>query len=59
MGINFPSINQLSNLGLGMTAIEFEDMTTAENFYNSEDYTAAKTIRLLAAETDLILAEGL
>ena len=53
-----PKIKEGPDSGISVV-IEFEDMTTAENFYNSEDYTAAKTIRLLAAETDLILAEGL
>lgn len=39
--------------------IEFEDMDAAERFYNSEEYTAARAVRMLAAETDLVLVEGL
>lgn len=39
--------------------IEFENLDAANQFYHSDDYTAAKAIRLLAAETDLIIAEGL
>ena len=38
--------------------IEFESIETARKFYESEKYQAAKAIRELAAETDLILAEG-
>jgi uncharacterized protein (DUF1330 family) len=38
--------------------IEFENMEAANAFYHSDDYTAAKAIRLLAADTDLILAQG-
>lgn len=53
-----PTIKEGPDSGISVV-IEFEDMTTAENFYNSEDYAAAKAIRLLAAETDLLLAEGL
>lgn len=53
-----PTIKEGPDSGISVV-IEFEDMTAAENFYNSEDYTAAKAIRLLAAETDLILAQGL
>jgi uncharacterized protein (DUF1330 family) len=39
--------------------IEFDDIETARAFYHSEDYTEARTIREQAAETDLILVEGL
>ena len=38
--------------------IEFESIEIARKFYESEKYQAAKTVRELAAETDLILAEG-
>ena len=38
--------------------IEFESIETARKFYESEKYQAAKAVRELAAETDLILAEG-
>ncbi len=38
--------------------IEFEDMDAARRFYESEAYTAARAIRETAAETDLMLVEG-
>jgi len=53
-----PTIKEGSDSGIAVV-IEFESMDSAESFYHSEDYTAAKAIRLLAAETDLILAEGM
>jgi len=53
-----PTIKEGSDSGIAVV-IEFENMDSAESFYHSEDYTAAKAIRLLAAETDLILAEGM
>lgn len=44
----------------GLTIIiEFEDMETARRFYQSDAYTAARKVRELAAETDLMLVEGL
>lgn len=53
-----PTIKEGSDSGIAVV-IEFENMAAAEDFYHSKDYTAAKAIRLLAAETDLILAEGI
>ena len=53
-----PTIKEGPDSGIAVV-IEFEDMDAAESFYNSDDYTAAKAIRLLAAETDLILTEGM
>jgi uncharacterized protein (DUF1330 family) len=38
--------------------IEFEDMDAARSFYESEAYTAARAVRETAAETDLMLVEG-
>ena len=38
--------------------IEFESIETARKFYESEKYQAAKAVRELAADTDLILVEG-
>jgi len=38
--------------------IEFEDMNAARGFYESEAYTAARAVRETAAETDLMLVEG-
>ncbi len=43
----------------GLTIIiEFTDMETAQRFYHSDAYTAARKVRELAAETDLMLVEG-
>ena len=39
--------------------IEFESLDSARKFYESEKYTAARKVRQLAADTDLILVEGL
>ncbi|MGI9401050.1 MAG: DUF1330 domain-containing protein [Rhizobiaceae bacterium] len=44
----------------GLTiVIEFENMEAARGFYESEAYTAARLVRETAAETDLMLVEGL
>ena len=44
----------------GLTiVIEFESMEAAKGFYESEAYTAARAVRETAAETDLMLVEGL
>ena len=44
----------------GLTiVIEFEDIEAARTFYESEAYTAAKAVRETAADTDLMLVEGL
>ncbi len=44
----------------GLTIVlEFPDMDTARRFYNSDAYTAARRVREQAAETDLLLVEGL
>jgi uncharacterized protein (DUF1330 family) len=39
--------------------IEFDDMDAARRFYESDAYTAARAVRETAAETDLMLVEGL
>ena len=39
--------------------IEFQDMETARAFYHSDEYTAARAVRETAAETDLLLVEGM
>lgn len=39
--------------------IEFDDMDGARRFYESPEYTAAKAVREQAADTDLMLVEGL
>ena len=38
--------------------IEFESIENARKFYESDKYTEARAVRELAADTDLILAEG-
>ena len=52
-----PDVREGKDSGIALV-IEFESIETARKFYESEKYQAAKTIRELAAETDLILAEG-
>ena len=39
--------------------IEFDTMDAAKTFYESDEYTAAKAIREMAAKTDLLLIEGI
>jgi|TARA_B110000046_G_C12672619_1_gene265165 uncharacterized protein (DUF1330 family) len=39
--------------------IEFESMEDARKFYESDKYTEARIVRELAAETNLILVEGI
>jgi len=44
----------------GLTiVIEFESLDAARGFYESEEYTAARLVRETAADTDLLLVEGL
>ena len=44
----------------GLTiVIEFEDMAAAKGFYESSAYQAARAVRELASESDLMLVEGL
>lgn len=38
--------------------IEFDDIDGARRFYESDAYTAARAVRELASETDLMLVEG-
>ena len=52
-----PDVREGKNLGIALI-IEFESIETARRFYESEKYQAAKAVRELAADTDLILAEG-
>ncbi|WP_373456006.1 DUF1330 domain-containing protein [Tropicibacter sp. Alg240-R139] len=40
-------------------AIEFDDMTGARKFYESREYSAARLVREQAADTDLMLVDGL
>ena len=51
-----PDVRQGNISGIALV-IEFENIETARKFYESEKYQAAKAVRELAADTDLILAE--
>ena len=43
----------------GLTiVIEFDSLEAARSFYESDAYTAARAVREMAAETDLMLVEG-
>ena len=52
-----PDLREGNNLGL-ILVIEFKSIEVARKFYDSEKYQAAKAVRKLAVDTDLILAEG-
>ena len=52
-----PDVREGKISGIALV-IEFESIETARKFYESEKYQAAKAIRELAADTDLILVEG-
>ena len=41
-----------------VVVLEFESMDKARKCYESEAYQAAKSVRVKACDTDLILAEG-
>jgi len=53
-----PEIKEGNSGGIAVV-IEFRNMETARQFYDSDEYTAARAVREKAAETDLILVEGL
>jgi uncharacterized protein (DUF1330 family) len=53
-----PEIREGGDSGIAVV-IEFADLDAARRFYESEEYTAARAIREQAAETDLLLVEGL
>jgi len=43
----------------GLTILlEFESLAAAQMFYDSDAYTAARAVREMAADTDLMLVEG-
>ena len=52
-----PEVREGKISGIALV-IEFESIETARKFYESEKYQAAKAVRELAADTDLILVEG-
>jgi uncharacterized protein (DUF1330 family) len=53
-----PEIMEGDESGVAVV-IEFDDMDTARQFYNSDEYTAARAVRETGATTDLLLAEGI
>ena len=53
-----PEVLEGSDSGVAVV-IEFESIENARNFYGSSAYTEAKAVRELAADTDLILVEGM
>ena len=52
-----PEVREGSASGVAVV-IEFESLEIARTFYESEQYTQARAVRETAAETDLILVEG-
>ena len=53
-----PDVREGSDSGLAIV-IEFESIEGARNFYESDKYTEARAVRELAADTELILIEGM
>ena len=52
-----PDIREGSQTGISVV-VEFDDVETAQRFYDSDGYTAAKSIREAFAETDLRIVSG-
>jgi len=53
-----PEVREGSNSGTAVV-IEFESIEKARKFYESDKYTAARAVRESAADTDLILVDGI
>ena len=53
-----PDVREGSDSGV-VIVIEFESIEGARKFYESDKYTEARAVRELAADTDLILVEGM
>ena len=53
-----PDVREGSDSGLAIV-IEFESIEDARKFYESDKYTEARAVRELAADTELILVEGM
>ena len=53
-----PNVREGKESGIALI-IDFENIETTHKFYESEKYQAAKAVRELASDTDLILVEGL
>ena len=52
-----PDIREGAQQGISVL-VEFDDVETAQRFYESQGYTSAKAIREAAAETDLRIVSG-
>ncbi len=52
-----PEVREGSNSGIAIV-IEFESIENAQKFYESDKYTKARAVRESAADTDLILVDG-
>lgn len=53
-----PDIREGTQTGISVV-VEFEDVETAQKFYESDGYTSAKSIREAVAETDLRIVSGI
>ena len=53
-----PEIKEGDATGM-VVMIEFDDIAAARGFYESDSYRAARALREVSAETDLLLVEGL
>lgn len=53
-----PEVREGSNSGVAIV-IEFESIENARKFYESDKYTEARAVRESAADTDLILVNGI
>ena len=53
-----PEVREGSDSGIAIV-IEFESIENARKFYDSDKYTKARAVRESAADTDLILVEGM
>ena len=52
-----PDLREGTQTGTSVV-VEFDDVETAQQFYESEGYTSAKAIREAVAETDLRIVAG-
>jgi len=53
-----PEVREGRNSGIAIV-IEFESIENARKFYESDKYTEARAVRASAADTDLILVDGM
>ncbi len=52
-----PDVREGMQTGISVV-VEFDDVETAQRFYESDGYTSAKAIREAVAETDLRIVSG-